>query len=314
MPSGTVDPLEPTIFHESWWLELATDNRYAVAEVTTGAGVVGRLPYQVNTRNGLRFCEMPPITHFLGPAIDEGKGSSNTRMLKRLAITRELIEKIPAVSSIYVKCHRGVTDTIAFQDRGFHTSVQFTHEVLPDTIDNLWKNMRDKTRNVIRRAQEKLLVKTSCDPAEFIRFYLSSLNGKQINSYIDFQIGQKLITASLVRGRGKIFSATNSSGALVAAIFCVWDSGSYYYLMSTRSPDAGNGAISLLLWEAIKDAARRGLIFDLDGLANSGSILLYAGFGATICPRYIVTWKSPKYRLLSVPLNFLCKPYRNNFL
>ena len=313
MPSGKFDRLEPTIFHESWWLELATENRYSVAEVTTGAGVVGRFPYQINLRNRLRFCEMPPMTHFLGPAIDEGEGSSNTRMLKRLAITREPIEKIPAVSSIYVKCHRGITDTIAFQDRGFQTSVQFTHEIAPDTVDGLWKNMRDKTRNVFRRAQEALAVTMVCDPAEFIRLYISALNDKRINSYIDFQICQKLMTAALARGRGKIFATKNSHGALVAAIFCVWDGASYYYLMSTRSADAGNGAISLLVWEAIKDAASRGLIFDFDGLASSGSILLYAGFGAAIHPRYIVTWKSPRYRLFRMPFN-LRNPHRNNFL
>lgn len=313
MPSGSVDPLEPTIFHESWWLELASDNRYSVAEVSTGAGVIGRFPYQINARKGMRFCDMPPMTHFLGPAVDEGEGSSNTRMLKRMAITRELIEKIPAVSSIYVKCHRGVADTIAFQNRGFHTSVQFTHEILPDSIDKLWKNMRDKTRNVIRRAQEQLDVTTLNDPAEFIRFYISGLNDKRVNSYIDFHICQKLMMASLERGRGKIFAATNARGALVAAIFCVWDGTSYYYLMSTRNRNAGNGAVSLLVWEAMKDAANRGLIFDLDGLANSGSILLYAGFGATIHPRYIVTWKSSKYRLLSAPFS-LCKPRGNTFL
>ena len=191
MLNGKVDPLAPTIFHESWWLELATDNRYSVAEVAIGGRVVGRFPYQINKRFGLRFCEMPTLTHFLGPAIDVGEGSSNTRMLKRMAITRELIEKIPAVSSIYVKCHRGISDTIAFQDCGFHSSVQFTHEVFPQDPDSLWKNMRDKTRNVIRRAQEKLVVMTLSDPAEFIRFYISSLNDRGTNSYLDFQITRK---------------------------------------------------------------------------------------------------------------------------
>ena len=40
-----VDLLTPTIFHESWWLDIATEGRYEVVEVTQNGEVLGRLPY-----------------------------------------------------------------------------------------------------------------------------------------------------------------------------------------------------------------------------------------------------------------------------
>src|SRR6202035_105800 len=109
-------------------------------------------------RFGLKMIRMPVLTYFLGPAINEGEGSPNTRFLKRLEITRELLERLPRASWQYVKCHRGIADVIAFQELGFRTYVQFTHEVTPDRVDVLWQQMRNKTRNVIRKAEERFSV------------------------------------------------------------------------------------------------------------------------------------------------------------
>ena len=58
---------------------------------------MGRLPYLVRSRFGLKGIWTPPITYFLGPGIDEGDGSPNTRFLKRMEITRELIAKLPKI-------------------------------------------------------------------------------------------------------------------------------------------------------------------------------------------------------------------------
>ena len=75
----------------------------------------------------------------------------------------------------------------------------------------------------------------------------------------------------------------------VAAIFCVWDATTAYYLMSTRDAEAGNGAISLLLWHAIQSASQNGLVFDMDGISHKGHIHLYAGFGGRVTPRYVIS-------------------------
>jgi len=78
----------------------------------------------------------------------------------------------------------------------------------------------------------------------------------------------------------------------------VWDEISSFYLMSTRSRDSGNNANALLIWEAIKESARRGLIFDFAGLGNKGSILLYSGFGARVCSRYAALRARPMARMI----------------
>ncbi len=293
-----INPLVPTIFHEDWWLEAATGGQFEVVEVLTGGRIVGRLPFYKTKRFGLTLIRMPELTYFLGPAIDEGEGSPNTRFLKRLHITRELLERLPRASWQYVKCHGGVTEVIAFQGLGFRTYVQFTYELAPHPVSVLWQQMRNKTRNVIRRAEERFSVIELSDPFEFLHFFERNVKLEgQINE-LDWTLCRKILCASLDRRHGRILAARDSKNQIVAANFCVWDEISSFYLMSTRSRDSGNNATALLIWEAIKESARRGLIFDFAGLGNKGSILLYSGFGARVCSRYAALRARPMARMI----------------
>ncbi len=297
MPS-LVNPLEPTVFHEPWWLEIATRGNYGVAEAEMGGQTVGRMPYSIHKRFGISSIEMPMLTHFLGPGLVEGEGSSNNQFLRRLAITRELIQKLPPVALTRMKMHYGIGDAVAFQEQEFRTSVQFTHEVSPLPSDVLWKNLRNKTRNVIRRAEEQFHVQDETDANKFMAFYLSNLQARNARSFLDEIVCKRLIEACIERKRGRIIAAYNDENALVAANFYVWDHRSYYYLLTTRAIDSGNGVASLLLWEAIKHASQLGLIFDSDGLNSNGSILFFAGLGGVVKPRYIVSKANLKGKFL----------------
>ena len=289
----------PTIFHEKWWLDAASGGTIKIAEVEQGGRAVGRLPYLPSSRFGLTVIRPPALTYFLGPAVDEGTGNANTRFLRRLGITRELIGKLPAADSRYIKCHGAVPDVIAFQELGFRTHVQFTHEIVPGPADELWSRFRDKTRNVIRRAQEQFSIRELLDPEEFMRMYTSNLALKGEMNTIDPARCDTLLRACLERGRGRILTAVDQQRRMVAANFCVWDAHSCFYLLSSRTPDAGNGAVSLLLWEAIQQAVRRGLIFDFAGLGGTGSVLFYSGFGATIQPRYVAVQSRLPWKILA---------------
>ena len=73
---------------------------------------------------------------------------------------------------------------------------------------------------------------------------------------------------------------------MTATIFCPRDRSCSYYILSTRRADSGNGAVPLLIWEAVRQAAADGLTFDFAGLASAGAIRFFAGFGGTVSPRY----------------------------
>jgi len=281
--------LAPTLFHQPWWLEIATHGRYQVVEARRDGRVVGRLPFAVTKRYGHAVSLMPTLTHFLGPGIDEGAGGVNARFLQRLTITQELLHKLPTVAYFNHKLYRGVTDTLPFQMAGYQSSVQFTYEIAPQPESAVWQGMRDKTRNMVRKAERSMVSEPVDDPDFFIQLYRSNLAAKSASSNIDLQTCQVLISACLARNCGRILVARHSDRTIAAAIFYAWDSKAAYYLLSTRAPSSGNSANTLLLWEAIKDTMARKLTFDFDGVGSSGAVLFFAVFGATIQPRYIIS-------------------------
>jgi hypothetical protein len=286
------DVLTPTIFHEPWWLDSATGGQCQQVEVALGGVPVGRMPYIKFRENGLTSIGMPTLTHFLGPAIDFGSGNGTTRQLRGLSIVGDLLAALPKVSGgVWIKLHAGITDTIAFQEAGFRTDVQFTTEIAADAEDALWSRMRDKTRNVIRRAQERFTIAEESDPERFLAFYLDNLEQRGLKNTYHMPSVKAVLAECIRRGRGKIRVALDEGGAYNSAIVTVWDRRAQYYLMSTRSHDAGNGATSMLLWDAIKSAAENDLVFDFDGARHGADAKFFAGFGGTFRPRYWV-WKS----------------------
>ncbi len=293
-----IDPLAPTIFHEPWWLEIATRGKYRVTEVTDDDGrVIGRLPYFLQSDLGITRGVMPPLTHFLGPAVIDGEGGADTRFLKQLEITRELVRKLPPASSYNIKCHRGIKDVIAFQREGFMTSVQFTHEVYPRATADVWKGMQHKRRSVITRARKHLSAVEISDPQVLINFMQRNLKSYGLTCSYDMEICRDLIQASFDRQCGRILATRDEKGNLAAAIFCVWDHHSSYFLISARGPSTYRGSLTLLVWEAMQHAAERNLIFDMDGVSSDESVSFFSGFGATVVPRYIVTRETRLMRI-----------------
>ena len=294
-----VDPLAPTLFHESWWLDIAAGGRYSVAEVMEHGIVVGRLPYfLIKKGGGILVVDLPPLTHFLGPALVPCEGKLHKQFSYRQDVMKELILQLPKTSSFYLKCHRGVPDVVAFQSAGFRAGVQFTQEIFPQPSDEIWQSMRSKARQAIRGASAQGSIVTGDDPDLFMQFYVDSIEkNKNTDNTMDRAVHTKLIRACLERGRGKIYEARGRDGALAAAIFCAWDNVASYYLMTSRNPAAHPGNTIMLVWEAIKDAIERNLIFDFDGIASEGGARAANNFTPLLSPRYTVLRESSPMRI-----------------
>jgi hypothetical protein len=182
--------------------------------------------------------------------------------------------------------------------------------IAPAPAEQIWKGMRNKTRNVIRRAEESLSVEELADPALFSFLFNKNLTSKGIHNDLDCTVCTRIAAAALERGQGRIVVAKDQTGSIQAANFYAWDRAAAYYIMTTRDEVSGNGATSLLLWDGIKHAAAKGLAFDFAGVGTRGSVLFFCGFGAAVQPRYIAVRTTRKARLLTevkrlfVPENF----------
>jgi hypothetical protein len=295
-----------SIFQEPWWLHSVTGGEYDEVTVTQGDKVVGRLPFVSRRRGPFRISGMPAFTHLLGPAVDAGEGKPQTQLLRRLSITRALIDQLPAFAFFQQTIDPSVADGLAladglaFKDRGFQVRAHYTFKIDCHTEPAaIWHGMHTTVRQHIRRAEEKYSVAALDDPDQFIHFYLKNNEKLMRRNWMDFTQFATIFSECKKRNRGKILCASNEDGTPAAMTFLVWGHNVMYYLLSTRAAGTGHrGSINLLLWSAIKCANELKLMFDFDGVYSSGAARFLSGFGGRVRLRLIVTRSQPLYRAI----------------
>jgi hypothetical protein len=252
------------------------------------------LPYLLTKRFGVQACVMPELSLGLGPAVDEGNGGTVSRNLRRGEITRDLIEKLPACALYSQRLHRDTPDALPFIQHGFTAEAVFTYEVAPDSEEALWRKMRDRTRDLVRSAQEQTTL-VDLEPEAFRSLYRSNAQKRGRSNHLDRSSALPVFGAALSRGQGRLLGARDAAGNILAAIFYVWDSSATYYVLTTRAPDMQNGVVSRLIWEAMRESAAQGRIFDFAGIGAYGNVLFYAAFGGEVRPRFLVQRTTPLY-------------------
>jgi hypothetical protein len=252
--------------------------------------VVGRLPFVVTRKMGLTTLRMPPFTHLLGPVVDAGQGKPQTQLLKRMSIVRDLIDQLPRFDHFKQALNASTVDGLAFQDRGFEITPQYTFRIdCRRDPQQIWQDMHFKTRQHIRRAEEKFRVSTVEDACRFTQFYDANVRKQGLTNNIDFAPFGTVLNESQMRDCGEILCASWPDGTPTAMVFLVWGHGTMYYLLSSRASDAGdNGSVNLLLWTAVQRAHAGGLVLDLDGVSSSGTARFLSRFGGSLEMRLIV--------------------------
>lgn len=295
-----VDPhLFPSIYHEPWWLEICGAKQISTVTVEHNAIVQARLSFQTIRSNGLNRIGLPQMVHFGGPSFAADAGSAMHKMNIQQELTQGLLDQLPVTDEVSFKLHAGITDTLAFQRAGFSTAVQFTFEIYPAPAATLLAGIRRGHRRMIRSASDRYTVAPASDPAEFIETYARNIAASGKRFHFDHDRLSTLMNETLLRNRGSVLLARDTDGRTVAGLFTMWDHARTYHFMATRthgSPD--NSPSVMLVWHAIQAAARAGRIYDFDGVFNSGQVQFFTGFGGQTSPRYIVTRKSRRARLV----------------
>jgi hypothetical protein len=287
----------PTIFQQAWWLSAASGGLHDEVTVKQGPAVVARLAFVSDRMLGFRRLRMPHFTHVLGPVVVPGKGKPQTELTRRLSVVRSLIDQLPPFDFFKIALDPSVAggmanaDGLAFQERSFVVKPQYNYRIdCRVGLEKIWEGMDFRTRQHIRRAQQRFVVETLEQPDEFIEFYRQNLALRERKSRFDLVKFLTLFAECRARRCGEVLVARSPDGSPAAMTFLVWDDLATYYLLSTRLPGGNDGdAPSLLIWSGINMAHARGLCFDFDGISTGGIARFYAGFGGQICNRLIIT-------------------------
>lgn len=291
---------EPTpVYMQDWFMRITakgTDTLRVAA--VQGGDVVGAFMVSCY-RNplGMKQAYNLPWARVSGPIIDETVGPR-----RRSQITRELVDRLPRSRSYFLTLSNE-HDFNAFLASGFEGEMEENFEIPPERAAGWEGRLSDMARRHVRRANEKLDVST-LDAAKFVRVYAGHLAERKRKPYSELSIARDILAEATRRGQAKITVARQrDSGEIDAAIACLWDDEKYYYWMTTRRPPGPGraaphqGAVKLLLYSAIKDAHRKGLTFDFDGVTSGSVAQLYAAMGGIKSVRYKVKRLTPCERL-----------------
>ncbi|WP_260858323.1 GNAT family N-acetyltransferase [Paraburkholderia sp. BCC1885] len=290
-----------SIFHEPWWLDIATGGDWSMAKVVHGAQTIGELPYY-STRKGMwRISQLPPLTRTLGPVIPSKGLDAIHEQHHRLSVTQALIEQLPHFDSFFQVFDPRIDDALAFALHGFTVTARYTFQIGPDcTIPEAWARLHSKTRNVVRGADRKLTVAPIATPREFLQFYEANLHERSRTNAYGTVVMRQLVNGFVERKAGHLLGAYGPDGKLAAAIGLVWDRHAMYYLLSSRTLGAHGGAISLLIWTAMQHAIERKLTFDFDGFSSPATYSFLDGFGGVLKQRLGVERLSTVYSVARI--------------
>jgi hypothetical protein len=273
-----------TLFHEDWWLNAATNGHWDQVSVERDGVVVATMPFALRTRFGLRFLTMPPYTRTLGPLFLDVPSMPARKLAAQVDILNSLLAKSPkhdrfemtlppdsGLTLAFVTCSYTVTNTFTFVWDG------------SPSVEQLYHDMQPKTRRKIHASAQRLHAERHTDIERYNRMSARE-HRRFFANHNDFPTINQIFQACVDRNQAMVLSAVSDEGKDVAVSVLVWGCGVLYNLLAARHPEeAGPGANSFLLWEAMQIAREKALQFDSDGVYSPHAAVFYSRFG--LAPR-----------------------------
>ena len=279
---------------EDWWLDAATGGAWGAVRVERDGHLEGWLPYGTARAMGFSRCGLPPLTRLLFPVLQVTAPKGETLQRAHFQIESALIARLPGAASYEFVLPPDHGNALAWQAAGFDARVQHTFVIdAGASHDDLWRELRNKTRNLIRRASDALDLRP-LTVEEFSREYGANLHGAVDAAHLASV--RRIATSAIEREQGRALGAVDGDGRVHAAVVFVWDRADYYYYLSTRNAGhAALGAVSLLVWTGMMDAMTRGLRFDFDGVSSRARLRFLQAFGGRLASRIVVSRGSAAY-------------------
>jgi Acetyltransferase (GNAT) domain len=273
------------LFFQPWWLDTACGGAWAVVLAKNAEGkIIGVLPYVWQKRWGLKGIDMPALTPYLGPWYDfpEGLKKANRYALEH-EVQAQLLGQVPVAWFFRQRWHPQLHNALGFRWQGFQLDIKYTYCIDLQQTD-LSDHFTPALRNNIRNARKLYQIVKSTSPESFYALNQLSFAAQKMKMPYTAEQFERLFQASQEQQAGVLYWAIQEqTGAKEAAIWVLWDQHWAYLLASGRSAEAHNGAVAILIEQAIQDAAASGLlVFDFEGSSLKGVEGFFRQFGGEL--------------------------------
>lgn len=263
------------VFFEPWWLDMVSEHwkvlYYHEADQLKAVWV-----YTMDKKWGFKIIRNPLLTPYTGLYIFD-------RRLKEEKIISKLFSQLPSYHYLDLMGLPEYHFSKTFEQLGLTVQQRVTYR-LPLNADEetLFKNIHPKQRSGIRQAQKTLKIQDAANHIhDFWNFYEHIFKIKKLKNALTGKFFKKIIQTSLQQNAGWIKATTDENNQINAIVFTVFDKKTMYLLLTATNPRAKhNGAVALLIWNAILEAKKRNLqIFDFEGSSDAGIAKFFKSFG-----------------------------------
>ena len=285
-----------TLFHTSSWLA-ASGEKFKIYGCFNGAELIAGLPLIYKSRVGLRIATHPILTPYLGILFRKSKAKYVNRISSEKTISANIAKRLKKdFNYVNVGFSPFPVDLQPFLWEGFSGGVRYTYILSLDTLEQVWRDMDERRRNDIRRAEKDgIYVDESAGFGEL--FDLVEKTFKRQKMEARFRAAAFRYDKVLERqGECRSFLARDKNGIPLAGVYIVWDwHRSYYLLGGYDSERKHHGASALAMWAAIQFTKKElGLNeFDFEGSMIPRVEQFFRKFGGILTPCYTATWITP---------------------
>lgn len=303
---------EIPIFSRPFWLDaVSEDGEWDVVLAERNQEVVATMPYYMKKKALFRYITMPVLTPRLGPWIQYPQDQKYTNKIAfEKEILTELAEKLPPFDYFIQSFNYNIDNWLPFHWRNYEQTTRYTYVIdnLSD-LDEVYGNFRSNIRQNIRKAEKLVRVDQDDDIEKFYEINRRTFQRQQLTMPYSLQMLKRLDQACAERQCRKMWFAVDRDGNIHCSLYLVWDEHSAYYLMGGGDPVLRNsGAMSLLMWEAIRYAPGVTRRFDFEGSMLEPVERFIRAFGAVQKPYMCVTKTNSKvYRAMKLAKEVIFK-------
>ena len=279
-----------SIFDEPWWLDAVAPGAWDAVEIESAGRIVARLPFVRRRRYGLTALTQPGLTQSLGPWLEPVEGKYAHRLDVEKERMTALIDALPSFHVFHQSFSSAITNWLPFYWAGFTATVRYTYRLkdLSD-LDAIWRGFAENVRRQIRKAQRQVEVRDDEPLETLIRLSGAAFRRQGLPNPVTDALVRRLDAAASAHGARRLLAAHDAQGRVHATIYVVYDGRVAYYLLGGRSPDfETSGALSLLLWEAIRAASETSRAFDFEGSMIESIERFFRSFGGRQVPYFRV--------------------------
>jgi len=288
------------VFNTKEWIDISYDERFCLSGIfNKNKELIGSFYYYKFKRGKvLTQISAPPFSPNCGLFVNDqtiNPAQKNTFRKKILALVRDYFDK-QDYDILSLPFPPENVDMQEFIWEKYSVEPRYTYQLdLKETEEELLAKMSSERRKNIRKAEKDgIVVQKMIDLDEAKKLIYETYSKQKIKSNI--AVLDKLFNSFSNDTNSLCFVSYDKNQNPIAAVFCVMDDSTCYYILGGYDSDKKHeGAGALAMWSAIKTAKEKGVtIFDFEGSMLPAVEKYFRGFGGNMIPFYSVNknnWK-----------------------